>query len=134
MRRASLKRAGVALVAAGAVVGAFAAASFGGGAAAAPATAPKLSGTVGPGFTITLKRGGSRVTSLKAGSYRFVIADRSTIHDFVLEKEHGGTFEKELTNVPSTGTKTVAVRLTKGEWKFYCRPHEAQMFGKFDVT
>jgi plastocyanin len=27
----------------------------------------------------------------------------------------------------------VKVKLTKGEWKFYCAPHESSMFGEFDV-
>ena len=36
-------------------------------AGASPAVAPKLTGTVGPGFTITLKRGTARVSVLKAG-------------------------------------------------------------------
>jgi len=129
-----MTRASIALVVAAAVVAAFAAASLAGGRAAAQTHATTLKGTVGPGFTISLKRDGKRVTSLKAGKYVFVIADKASIHNFVLEKEKGGTFEKELTDVPFTGTKTVPIRLTKGEWKFYCRPHEAQMFGKFQVT
>jgi plastocyanin len=32
------------------------------------------------------------------------------------------------------GTKSVTVKLTKGQWKFYCKPHESQMFGFFAVT
>ena len=35
------------------------------------AAAPKLTGTVGPGITITLTRGGKRVTKLTAGAYTF---------------------------------------------------------------
>ena len=93
-----------------------------------------LNGTVGPGFTITLKSGGKAVKSLKAGSYSFVVADKATIHNFVLEKKKGGTFEKELTTVPFTGTKTVTIKLTAGQWEFYCRPHESVMQGEFTVT
>src|SRR5690349_20279030 len=37
--------------------------------APAQAAAPKLDGTVGPGFTITLRNGGTKVTKLKAGRY-----------------------------------------------------------------
>jgi plastocyanin len=92
-----------------------------------------LNGTVGPGFTISLKKAGVRVRRLAAGRYRLVIADRASIHSFVLEKERGGTFEKTLTTVPFVGTKSVVVALTKGHWKYYCRPHEATMFGEFDV-
>ena len=46
-----------------------------------------------------LTANGRKVKTLRAGSYRFVISDRSRIHDFVLEKEHGGRFERELTDV-----------------------------------
>jgi len=97
------------------------------------AAAPTLNGTVGPGFTITLKQKGKAVKSLKAGSYTFVVADKADIHNFVLEKSKGGTFEKEITDVPFTGTKTVKIKLTPGTWEFYCRPHESQMKGTFTV-
>jgi len=95
----------------------------------------KLKGTVGPGFTITLKDShGKKVTKVKAGKYAFVISDKASIHSFVLEQESGGKFEKELTSVGFTGTKTVTVTLKKGKFKFYCAPHEATMFGFFTVT
>jgi plastocyanin len=51
----------------------------------------------------------------------------------VLEKKKGGTFEKELTTVAFKGTKTVKIKLTPGEWEFYCRPHEPVMQGEFTV-
>ncbi len=96
---------------------------------------PKLVGTVGPGFTISLKDShGKKVTSLKAGKYSFVVSDKSRIHNFVLEQESGGKFEKDLTDVSQTGTKTVTVTLKKGTWKYYCKPHEAAMHGSFKVT
>jgi plastocyanin len=95
---------------------------------------PKLSGTVGPGFTITLKQAGKKVTKLKAGKYTFVIADKASIHNFVLEQESGGKFEKDLTSVSQVGTKTVTITLKKGKWKYYCAPHESSMFGFFTVT
>ena len=104
--------------------------------ASAPAalhSSPTLNGTVGPGPTITLKQNGKAVKSLKAGSYSFVVADKADVHDFVLEKKKGGTFEKEMTDVPFTGTKTVKIKLTAGEWEFYCRPHESTMQGDFTV-
>jgi plastocyanin len=100
----------------------------------APHAVPAVNGTVGPGFTITLKSSGKQVKSLKAGSYSFVVADKASIHNFVLEKKKGGTFEKELTSVPFTGTKTVKIKLTPGEYEFYCRPHESVMKGEFTVT
>lgn len=93
-----------------------------------------LNGTVGPGFTISLKKAGVRVRRIAAGRYRFVIADRASLHSFVLEKERGGHFERTLTTVPFVGTKSIVIALTKGHWKYYCRPHEATMHGEFDVT
>ena len=104
-----------------------------GSATAAPQATPKLNGTVGPSYTITLKMNGKPVKSVKAGTYSFVIADKASIHDFVLEKSKGGKFEKELTSVPFTGTKTVTIKLTPGEWEFYCRPHESTMHGDLTV-
>ena len=104
------------------------------GAALAATQASVLNGTVGPGFTITLKSKGKPVTTLKPGSYSFVVADKASVHDFVLEKKKGGTFEKELTTVPFTGTKTVKVKLSAGTYEFYCRPHESLMHGEFTVT
>lgn len=93
----------------------------------------KLVGTVGPGFTITLTSGGKKVTKLKAGKYKFVISDKAPIHDFVLEQQSGGKFEKQMTSVPFVGTKTMTITLKKGKWKFYCAPHESGMFGFFTV-
>lgn len=99
-----------------------------------PAKVAILNGTVGPSFTISLRKAGVRVGRLAAGRYRFVSADRASLHSFVLEKERGGHFEKTLTTVPFVGSKSVVVTLTKGHWKYYCRPHEATMHGEFDVT
>ena len=95
--------------------------------------ASTLTGTVGPGYKISLRVNGKPVTSLKAGSYAFVVTDKGRIHNFVLEKKKGGTFEKELTSVLFTGTKSVKIKLSPGEWEFYCRPHESLMHGDFTV-
>ena len=98
------------------------------------AATPKLKGTVGPGFTITLTQSGKKVTKLKAGTYTLVVTDNASIHSFVLEKKKGGTFEKTITSVPFMGTKTVTVKLTAGKYEYYCRPHQATMNGTFTVT
>ena len=97
------------------------------------AATPKLTGTVGPGFTIKLKKGGTKVTSLKAGKYTFAISDKSNLHNFTLEQEKGGKFEKHLTGTPFTGNKSVTVTLKRGKWKYYCSVHEDSMFGFFTV-
>ena len=101
----------------------------------AEASTPKLIGTVGPGFTITLKKGAAKVKTLKAGKYTFVITDKASIHDFTIEREKGGPkIEKTLTGTSFQGKKTVTVTLKTGSWKFYCSIHEPQMFGFFKVT
>ena len=58
-------------------------------ASVAAAATPKLNGTVGPGYTITLKKAGTKVTKLKAGKYTFVINDRASIHNYNLDGPHG---------------------------------------------
>src|SRR5205823_4617717 len=53
------------------------------GKAAAPAAGPQtITGTDGPGFTITLKQHGKTVKDLAPASYAFVINDDSNIHNF----------------------------------------------------
>src|SRR5438093_12687098 len=98
-------------------VGVLAAALFLGHASAM--TTPKLVGTVGPGYTITLKKGTKKVTTLKAGKYTFAVTDKSAIHNFTLERETGGTFEKELTGTSFQGKRTMTVALKTGKWKYY---------------
>jgi plastocyanin len=99
-----------------------------------PEAAPKLKGVVGPGYSISLTKAGKKITKLKAGTYTFVISDKASIHNFTLEQEKGGKFEKDLTSVSFIGTKTVKVKLKKGRWKYYCTPHESVMHGFFTVT
>jgi plastocyanin len=96
--------------------------------AAAP-SASTVTGTVGPGFTIGVKLGGKKVTTLKAGvSYRFVIVDRSSIHNFRLS---GPGLNRVLTGIGFTGTKTFTFKLKKGTWRFVCDPHASSMRGSF---
>jgi hypothetical protein len=90
-----------------------------------------LNGTVGPGYTITLKQNGKLVKTLKAGMYKFVIADKSSLHSFGLDGPHG--FAKDFTTVPFIGTKTATVNLKAGTYKYYCKAHEPTMFAHFTV-
>ena len=102
-------------------------ASSAGGAAAATQT---VNGTVGPGFTITVTMHGKKVTKLKAGTYRFVISDRSDIHDFHLS---GPGLDRVLTEVDFTGTKSFSLKLKKGTYHFQCDPHASIMHGAFRI-
>ena len=72
--------------------------------------------------------------SLRAGTYRFAITDKSSLHNFTLERETGLKIEKHLSGTAFTGTKTTTVTLKRGKWKYYCSVHESQMFGFIKVT
>src|ERR1051325_9607420 len=91
-------------VMAGALVAAGAAFSQG-------TSTPTLKGVVGPGFSISLKKAGKKVKTLKAGKYKITISDKSNFHNFTLEREHPSSphIEKHITTTPFTGTKTIVM-------------------------
>jgi hypothetical protein len=91
---------------------------------------PTLVGTDGPGFTITLTKGGKKVSKLKAGTYVFKIADKSTIHNFHLK---GPGIDKK-TSVGSKANVTWKLKLKKGKYTFVCDPHKSFMKGSFTVS
>ena len=98
-----------------------------GSASAAPKT---VNGTVGPGFTISLKLNGKNVTRLKPTTYKFKVTDRSSIHNFHLS---GPGVNKVITSVGFKGTKTVTIKLKKGTYRYRCDPHSGLMHGSFKV-
>jgi plastocyanin len=104
-----------------------------GPAAAVPARAathPLLIAQDGPGFTITLKRGGRKVTTLKAGTYTLRVLDKSSIHNFHLT----GPGVNKLTSVGRVYTVTWTVTLRRGAYRYVCDPHSEIMRGSFRVT
>jgi plastocyanin len=106
---------------------ALAAPALAGSAAATP-----LTGTVGPGFTITLDKGTTKVKTLKPGSYVITVKDKSAIHNFHI---FGPGVAKKVTTVPFVGTKTVTVTLKKGKYTYQCDPHAASgMKATFTVS
>ncbi len=101
--------------------------------AAAPtgAATTKLVASVGPGFTITLTKGGKKVTSLKPGTYSITVNDRSTFHNFHLK----GPGVNKATSVTFKGTpKAWTVTVRKGTYTYVCDPHKSQMKGSFRVA
>jgi len=86
-------------------------------------SATKLTGTTGPGFTITVKKAGKKVKTLRPGTYTLTVSDKSNQHDFVLTGP--GIKKKQVTTVPFKGTKTVTVKLKKGRYEYYCTPHRS---------
>jgi len=98
--------------------------------APAPAATRTLSGTVGPGFTISLKYKGKKVRSLPAGRYRIRVRDRSDIHNFHVR---GPRVNRVITSVDFEGTKSRTFRLRKGRYRYVCDPHSDDMKGSFRV-
>ena len=98
--------------------------------ASASAATPTLNAADGPGFTISLKKAGVKVKSLKAGKYKIVVKDLSNIHNFHLT----GPGVNKKTGVGPKGTFTWTVTLKKGTYKYICDPHASIMKGSFKVT
>jgi plastocyanin len=97
---------------------------------AAPASsATTLTGTVGPGFNISLTAGGKKVSKLKAGTYTIKISDKSNIHNFHLS----GPGLNKSTSVGGTGSQTWTLKLKKGKYHYQCDPHASFMNGNFTV-
>jgi plastocyanin len=84
-----------------------------------------LTGTVGPGFTITMNK-----TTVKAGTYAITIHDLASIHDFHLT----GPGVDKKTSVTGTGTTKWTVTLKRGTYRFVCDPHHTIMHGVLKVT
>ena len=97
----------------------------------AAAQAKVLRGTVGPGFTITLKTSQGRVVKkLKRGTYTIRIRDLSPIHNFHL---YGPGLNRK-TSVQNTGNVTWTVRLRHARYRYRCDPHRTIMHGSFTVS
>jgi hypothetical protein len=93
----------------------------------AHAATPKLVGTVGPGYTITLRTAaGATARSVKAGVYAITVRDRSEEHNFHLS----GPGVNKWTSVDGVGTKTWRIRIVRGKtYRFVCDPHAEMMRG-----
>ena len=91
----------------------------------AAGSAKPLTGTVGPGFTITMNK-----KTVEAGTYVITLHDLASIHDFHLT---GAGVDKK-TSVAGTGTTKWIVKLKKGTYRFVCDPHRSIMHGLLKVT
>jgi plastocyanin len=93
---------------------------------------PKLQGTIGPGFTISLKDAhGKAVKTVKHGKYALVVQDKADIHNFTLNGP--GIKNKMITGTSFVGKKTVTVTLKKGSYRYYCTVHP-DVTGTLKVT
>jgi plastocyanin len=84
-----------------------------------------LNGSVGPGFVISL----DGTDGLTAGSYKLVVNDQSTAHNFHLT----GPGVDVSTEVGTEGEESFDIELQAGEYTFVCDPHASQMNGSFRV-
>jgi hypothetical protein len=88
------------------------------------AQTPRLEGTVGPGFTISLRSaGGGEVRQLDPGTYEIVVRDLSDFHNFHLS----GPGVERTTTVEFEGTVTWTVTFQEGRYRFECDPHSQDM-------
>jgi hypothetical protein len=89
----------------------------------AHAQAPRLTGFVGPGYTIGMKK------PTKAGKATLVVNDRSSSHNFRLR----GPGVSVSTSVRARGSRTFTVTFKKGRYTFVCDPHADSMRGSFRI-
>ena len=90
--------------------------------------------TSGPGFKITLRTAtGKTVRSMKRGTYRFAVRDRSRIHNAHVVAPG---YNRRTSPLTYTGTQTWKVKLARaGTLRFLCDPHaRAGMKGSAKVV
>lgn len=92
---------------------------------------PRLTATVGPANTISLKNAaGANVRTLKARSYRITVRDRSKLHSFHLV----GVSLNRKTTIAGMGTFTWTVTLRRGKLSFYSDHSRIKMRKTVTVT
>lgn len=90
-----------------------------------------LQGTVGPGFSISLKdASAATVAHLDPGMYQLQVSDLSSEHNFHLTGPGGVDVS---TDVVGTGDSTFAVNLVAGTYTFLCDAHSTRMKGTLTV-
>src|SRR5262249_48332505 len=88
----------------------------------------QLVGSVGPGFTISLKdSSGANVKHPDVGTYTLLVHALSDLHDFHLS----GPGVNVTTDVIGTGDQTFTINVTDGVYDFQCDAHPLQMKGAF---
>ena len=88
--------------------------------------ASTLTGTVGPGFDISLDEASGTVAP---GTYELEVEDLSDIHNFHLT----GPEVDVSTDVSAEGTESFTVELQAGTYEFVCDPHASTMNGSLEV-
>lgn len=99
--------------------------------ASAQARSTGLTGEVGPGYSIEVQKAGRDLKTIKAGTYRIKIEDKSAIHNFHL---FGPGLNKK-TGIGFKGETTWTIKLKVGRYTYQCDPHASGgMKGRFRVT
>jgi plastocyanin len=99
--------------------------------AQATSTSTRLTGEVGPGFTIEVKKGTKDLKTIKAGTYKIKVEDKAAIHNFHL---FGPGLNKK-TGISFKGDTTWTIKLKPGRYTYQCDPHHLSgMLGHFRVT
>jgi plastocyanin len=89
-----------------------------------------LVGEAGPGFSIEVNLNGKDVKTLKAGTYKLTVEDKSAIHNFHLF----GKGLNKSTTIPFTGEQTWTIKLKPGTYTYQCDAHASSgMKGTFKV-
>ena len=97
---------------------------------AARAADPALTGTVGPGFNISLvDANGNLVTHLDPGTYTITVKDQSDLHSFDLR----GPGVSQQTDIDFVGTVSWTVTFTDGIYDYRCDAHPTLMHKRFAV-
>jgi plastocyanin len=113
----------------GACFGASLAAAAAGNAATAKSSG--LVGESGPGYSIEVKLNGKDLKTIKAGTYRIKVEDKSSIHNFHLI----GKGVNKSTTIAFTGDRTWKVTFKPGKVTYQCDAHASLgMKGSFRVT
>ena len=90
-----------------------------------------LTGEVGPGYSIEVKKAGKDLKTIKAGTYRIKVEDKAVIHNFHLI----GPGLNKKTGISFKGDTTWTIKLKPGRYTYQCDPHAAMgMKGSFRVT
>jgi len=94
-------------------------------------SAVTLKGEAGPGYTIEVTKAGKDVKTIKAGTYKIKVEDKSSIHNFHLI----GPGVNKKTGVSFTGEMTWTIKLKPGKYTYQCDVHASSgMKGTFKVT
>ena len=90
-----------------------------------------LKGEAGPGYSIEVTKAGKDVKTIKAGTYKIKVEDKSSIHNFHLI----GKGVNKATTIAFTGDRTWKVTFKPGKVTYQCDAHASMgMKGSFRVT